>query len=286
MTEYAEKILNSFRKWTALNFDDSRIRFIFNQLALSMRKNCHECQADRLRCTFDPLCEDRRWLSLLIEIGAPRTYWPTFCFSRRKEEIKLFLLKRSIPTPMVDAKFPIKDLLSIFLKKLRKKKEELSELDLETSINLLMDVLKEKWKNIDYFSISKDKRVVLLDKHSVVLIFDLKRGIVTINSKKTGFDNDYEFIEFIKKMLELHELEYRLINPYESMYYVYIYLKNFSRDEINLDTFKKFPNIKFITSKNSLTAVYAITPSDLNPFLKSFDIDHFLELIKLIVRKE
>jgi len=187
---------------------------------------------------------------------------------------------------MVDAKFPIKDLLSIFLKKLRKKKEELSELDLETSINLLMDVLKEKWKNIDYFSISKDKRVVLLDKHSVVLIFDLKRGIVTINSKKTGFDNDYEFIEFIKKMLELHELEYRLINPYESMYYVYIYLKNFSRDEINLDTFKKFPNIKFITSKNSLTAVYAITPSDLNPFLKSFDIDHFLELIKLIVRKE
>jgi hypothetical protein len=52
-----------------------------------------ECQDDRMTCTVRPLCEKRRWLSILIKAGAPQNVIPKFCYELQQKIVDRSLKK-------------------------------------------------------------------------------------------------------------------------------------------------------------------------------------------------
>lgn len=273
------KILNDFAAWVQLSLEDPRTKFILGQLIDNMEKLCEECQADRLRCTFDPMCEDRRWLSLLIEVGVPRRFWPKFCFSRRSEEIKNLLSRKSTPTPLIDAKFPLSDFLKLFLKDMRGK---VTLENIDNYVAELVEFLKKKWEKVDTLTLSSKKRVIILDVHRSVLILDPVKKVATINAQKTGLDSKEEYLELITSILSTNNFEYKIINPYYNTYYLYLYVSDKALDVETLKRMCEEINIKFWTQDGKAIIMYAIRFDQSSAFPPTFHIDHVLSIIKCL----
>lgn len=58
----------------------SDFEFIIEKAWKYMEKLDEECQDDRMTCTVRPLCEKRRWLSILIKSGVNEANIPRFCY--------------------------------------------------------------------------------------------------------------------------------------------------------------------------------------------------------------
>lgn len=271
-----EKLLNAFIRWAEFNFEDPRINFVFGKLVDEMNKLCDECQSDRLRCTFDPMCEDRKWLSLLIEAGVPRALWPKFCFSRRGEEVKNFLYAKTTPTALEDSKFPLKDFISLFLKKITK----IDYSDMENYLKQIIQLIEKKWDYIDLISLSSGKYVLIFNKHEKVVIINVNRELVTINAKKTGFDNVNEFFEFLHKYLDSIQIEHKIVMPYNGVYFIYLFIDG---GNMKLEDISSL-GLEVWSGDNRTTLVYRYELNRKYDPLWIYEIDKFLDLMKLIKR--
>ncbi|MHA1683224.1 MAG: hypothetical protein ACTSUE_19960 [Promethearchaeota archaeon] len=71
----------------------SDFEFIIEKASKYMFALDEECQEDRMNCTVRPMCDKRRWLSLLIKSGMPEKYIPRFCYELQVKIVHRSLLK-------------------------------------------------------------------------------------------------------------------------------------------------------------------------------------------------
>ncbi len=71
----------------------SDFTFLIQKAAEQMVELDKECQDDRMTCTVRPLCEKRRWLSILIKSGAPMSMIPKFCYELQQKIVDRALKK-------------------------------------------------------------------------------------------------------------------------------------------------------------------------------------------------
>ncbi|NMC04467.1 MAG: hypothetical protein GYA24_04605 [Candidatus Lokiarchaeota archaeon] len=67
--------------------------FLIQKATEQMAELDKECQDDRMTCTVRPLCEKRRWLSILIKAGAPMAMIPKFCYELQQKIVDRALKK-------------------------------------------------------------------------------------------------------------------------------------------------------------------------------------------------
>ncbi len=82
--------LNRFARIFASKSDYA---FLIQKAAEQMIELDKECQDDRMTCTVRPLCEKRRWLSILIKAGAPMSMIPKFCYELQQKIVDRALKK-------------------------------------------------------------------------------------------------------------------------------------------------------------------------------------------------
>jgi len=82
--------LNRFARIFASKSD---FTFLTQKAAEQMAELDKECQDDRMTCTVRPLCEKRRWLSILIKSGAPLSMIPKFCYELQQKIVDRALKK-------------------------------------------------------------------------------------------------------------------------------------------------------------------------------------------------
>ncbi|MEX2754747.1 MAG: hypothetical protein Q6365_005095 [Candidatus Sigynarchaeota archaeon] len=71
----------------------SDFTFLVQKAIEQMAELDKECQDDRMTCTVRPLCEKRRWLSILIKSGAPMSMIPKFCYELQQKIVDRALKK-------------------------------------------------------------------------------------------------------------------------------------------------------------------------------------------------
>jgi len=247
-----------------------------------MQATCEECQRDRLRCTFDPMCPDRRWLSILIEGGAPREVWPRFCYQMRGEEIKKFFKKRSIPVPLVDAKYPLLDFVRLFVKK---RERETLEKDIHAFLEVFIESIKKLWEKIFTLNLSSEKIALLLGEFEHVVIFDRKKNIVTINAMRTGLNRYEELVEFAEGILKILKINHRIVSPYPGHTYFHITVKDISEKNNLEERFKEIIAddvfVKVINFNKSIHVIFGLY-SRASHTLASYSINAVLRFVQLL----
>ena len=66
----------------------SDFKFLLEKAAEFMFDLDKTCQDDRMTCTVRPLCEKRRWLSLLVKAGANMDALPGFCYELQQKIVE------------------------------------------------------------------------------------------------------------------------------------------------------------------------------------------------------
>lgn len=273
-------LLNELESWIKSDFKDPRTRFMVSQLVETMERQCNECQSDRFKCTFEPLCDDRRWLSLLIEMKVPRRFLPQFCFSRRREEIGNLLKKKSIPTPLIDAVFPLRDFFMIFMNDLR---GEITQSNIDEILERLVKSLQRKWNSIDIIHLRSGKIVMLFDVSEVIVILDVPKGLAYVNVHVIGINSDEEYIELASKLTELLNADTKIINPYPGTFYIHIFLSNNDMGKEELEKTCSYLNnvrISKIGDKIRITYNYSRNKSAL--FASVFDLKNLARFLNCI----
>lgn len=275
-------LLEDMKKWIKSGLEDPRMKFIITQMINTMEKLCDECQADRFRCTFEPLCEDRRWLSLLIEIKAPRRFWPQFCYSRRREEIKNFLNKKSTPTPLIDAIFPLKDFFTIFIKDFKGK---ITQSNIDELIQRMRNDLIKKWSNVDVIKLSNKKIILSLGVFDLIVIFDVMKSQVVVNANKIGINSDDELNELLVKLINGLDLDVKIVNPYTGRFYIHVLLnkENVDIENINKICSSLMVNTRIVDFNNKIRLTYEIVSKNgafSSPIYNIKGITNFLKCLK------
>jgi len=269
--------------WIKSDLEDPRTKFIITQMINTMEKLCEECQADRFRCTFEPLCEDRRWLSLLIEMKIPRRFWPQFCYSRRREEIKNFFNKKSIPTPLIDAIFPLKDFFAIFIKDLKGK---VTQSNVDELIQRISADLMKKWGDLNIIKLSNKKIILLLGTFDLIVILDVVKSQVIVNASKIGINTDNELNELLIKLIEGLNLDIKIINPYPGRFYVHVLLDKENQVSGNINEIcSSISNAKIVDFGDKIRITYEITRKNGAIFPPIFDIKGVINFLKCLKEK-
>jgi len=196
--------------------------YLADTLYSSMKIMCKECQSDRIRCAFEPMCKDRIYLSFLIESGARKEDLPQLCFRFRLAEISKFYEKRPIPVSLNDAKMYLNEFFRLF--NIRAVK------DINKALEALSKRLEKKWNNIYYQKLSKGMWVLVLDRGDVITLFDTIRRLVNINVYE-DFDSLDTATKILKVVSKLNDVKVEFIKPYKGVVYVKILRKVESRDK-------------------------------------------------------
>lgn len=197
--------------------DSETIDFTVKILVDAMEKICEECQRDRIRCSLDPMCQERKYLMLLIEAGVPEEEYPQFCYSKKGEEIYRYFFKKTLIVPVRDAVYPIhKLILYLFPGKKRKKIGDMvRSRDYKSFADELVDSLSPIWDSVDT-KIIGDNLYLVLNKYESLSIFDFPRDLAYINLIRRNFESLDEYIEIAKFLSEINEIKYRFISTHEN----------------------------------------------------------------------
>ncbi|MHA1617512.1 MAG: hypothetical protein ACTSX9_09425 [Candidatus Njordarchaeales archaeon] len=273
MREVEEKLL----EWLKVE-RDPRLEFIVRTLVSSMKSVCEKCMEERDINIFEPLCEERGYLNILIEAGVPKEYLPRFCFKRRGTEITRFLSKKPNPLPVRDANYYLSDFLDLFSRNLRRYFEKG---DYNAIINYLKQKLEEFWGEVSFFRLSKGFICLILGKFESLILIDPTRNIVRINVEKSFLFTADDYIEFLEKALKLVKIEYKVIQLIEGEFFLRIELNN-TKDlpEETLEKLKEHGLLSVKVSNGKTHLLFKlIDPMDTVP---PFDLANVLGILKIM----
>ncbi|RLG59250.1 hypothetical protein DRN86_04535 [Candidatus Geothermarchaeota archaeon] len=201
---------------------DALKAYLADTLYSSMKIMCKECQSDRIRCAFEPMCRDRIYLSFLIESGAKKEDLPQLCFRFRLAEISKFYEKRPIPVSLNDAKMYLNEFFRLFNIKVTK--------DISNALEALSKKLEKKWESVYYQKLRKGLWILVLDRGDVITLFDTIRRLVNINVHE-DFGSLDTAIEILKVISKLNDVKVDFIIPYKGVVYVKILRKIGKEDQ-------------------------------------------------------
>ncbi|MGQ4891625.1 MAG: hypothetical protein ACP6IP_03950 [Candidatus Njordarchaeia archaeon] len=241
------------------NADSETLDFTVKILVDAMEKICEECQKDRIRCSLDPMCQERKYLMLLIEAGVPEEEYPQFCYSKKGEEIYRYFYKKTLIVPVRDAVYPIhKLILYLFPGKKRKTIGDMVRSgDYQSFAEELVDSLSPIWDSVDT-KIIGSKLYLVLNKYESLSIFDFSRDLAYINLIRRNFESLEEYLEIAKFLCEINGIKYKFVSTHENTIFWRLIIPretlggDGNENKMGLDSIKQ--SLKTISSYVSLKA--------------------------------
>jgi len=176
---------------------------------------CNRCQGDRLVCALKPLCGDRKYTSLLADMGATedeikKTH--AFCFSNHLSRLSDISENKEPLSSVKDAKFP----MSTFLRAISpSSKEDISapsissdELDPKMLSQLLEQVLtRALGRPVVKYS---DNLFLILGGKNGIIQIDLSRKVVTVNPENELIRGNNHLKGVVHTLSALHSLDVKI----------------------------------------------------------------------------
>ena len=259
------------------------INFITNLMVETMEKICMQCQRDRIRCTLDPMCDERKYLTLLIEAGVPEKEYPQFCYAKKGEEIAKFFMRKTLIVPVRDAVYPIIRLIEFIFpkKKIFDVQNMVLQGDLDGFGKEFVSAIRRFWEEIST-SIHNKKLFLLLNRYESLTIFDANRNLAYINLERKIIED----IDDVKKVLELlclsNNFDCTFVKSLKN-HYVKIVLKNFegSKDVLKEKIRSALKNLTSYVKVSSNSHINIILTMFERPEEKKFE--HMRRIFKTIL---
>ncbi|MHA1793513.1 MAG: hypothetical protein ACTSVI_12755 [Promethearchaeota archaeon] len=96
-------------KYLQFYASNTDFKFIVEKALKFMIKLDKECQDDPMSCTVRPMCEKRRWLSILVKSGVPEADIPRFCYDIQVKIVNYILNKEKYFYEPEDCAIYLKD---------------------------------------------------------------------------------------------------------------------------------------------------------------------------------
>ncbi|MFX1451857.1 MAG: hypothetical protein ACFFCM_13505 [Promethearchaeota archaeon] len=225
--KYSKEFNNYLEK-----FDEfGSIDYISREFLGLMRQKCYNCNKSRVECAFQPHCENRKYMNVMIEMKVNPNDLPAFCYSQQLRNIKDFLDGKAYLIEPIDYKVFLSDFIEILNIKIKVETKNYEKL-LNEIIKKLTD-LKGKVNTIRRKG--EKKYYFMLIARGIIYYIDLQKEIVTINLQNKAIETENELKDVIELYKQYYNIEIEIIEEMTGWWYLKAVI-----------SFKKLKNEKLI----------------------------------------
>lgn len=280
--KYSEKVLDCFSSGE----DVSLFLPLVKLLSEYMEKLCEECMENKMICTLRPMCPDRRWLSLLIKIGADERDLPKYCYKVRLNEVKALLGKVG-HIHFGDAVLQIEVFLNLLSGGRSRLIDPLRSGDIERFVEGLVAEFKRHLLNVTL--LTGDGYILLLSDGNV-FFFNLLENIVLINPEEKRFTSVREFVDLVLAVREHYALPLEVEEDFKGFPRVTLRLPHRPDLESILEKFVGrvmgvVEYVDYFCGDNCFTVEIEFNPVSGNPPLRFKDALYVLERMKALYQE-
>ena len=231
-------MIDKLTKFARVFASDVDFKFLISKAMEFMMALDEECQEDRMACTVKPMCDKRRWLSILIKAGVPKNQVPPFCYELQQKIMTRSLNKEKYFYEPEDCAIYLDDFFLLMPHESPSKLIRMLENEAYDSLS---------WK-IETFFRKKFKKVIDLDMgESLILLaddimwyFDYLDRYVILNLHGERFLNQSSLLATLKLLNRYNKLKVRIFEKSEENWLLDLVLFRISSAEIGQDdAFKK-----------------------------------------------
>nr|MDO8135575.1 hypothetical protein [Candidatus Njordarchaeum guaymaensis] len=208
---FQKKLMEFYRKGKERPLMDA----LTAMMAEAIMTLCDKCQSDRLVCALKPLCGDRKYTSLLADMGATddeikKTH--AFCFSNHLSRLSDISENREPLGSVKDAKFPLSTFVRVILARSKKDISDPSlssgELDPKRLSELLEQVMTRALGRpiVTY----KDNLLLLLGGKNGIIQIDLNKKVATLNPENELIGNNAHLKSVVQILSSLYSLDVKI----------------------------------------------------------------------------
>ncbi|MFX1486047.1 MAG: hypothetical protein ACFFBS_02895 [Promethearchaeota archaeon] len=227
--KYGEKLVGF------ISSEDNRERVLslVEELLSHICEVCVECESDRIKCAFKPICgSSRPFLNVMIDLGMSLDDLPQYCLQQRTSLIKRYLHGKIKYLSLRDAKMPLKLFLEII------PKARSLPLFVPKNPKELVEVLKDEFKrNFQEMTITPDEgddenspniseKMMFVSVDGKLLYLDLENGIATINPLNDPVDSEGKLRLLIRHLAKISNLDVDIIEEMYGFWYLSFLIKD------------------------------------------------------------
>ncbi|MFX1598874.1 MAG: hypothetical protein ACFFC5_07395 [Promethearchaeota archaeon] len=231
--DFIEKYGEKLAGFISSEENRERVLSLVEELLSHICEVCVECESDRIKCAFKPICgATRPFLNVMIDLGMSLNDLPQYCLQQRTNLIKRYLHGKIKYLSIKDAKIPLKLLLEII------PKARSLPLFVPKNPKELVDVLKDEFKrNFEEVTITPDEgdekyspnvseKMMFASVDGKILYLNLENGTATINPLSDPIDSEPKLKLLIRHLAKVSNLDVDIIEEMYGFWYLSFLLKD------------------------------------------------------------
>ncbi|MHA1378481.1 MAG: hypothetical protein ACTSRG_08875 [Candidatus Helarchaeota archaeon] len=281
----SKKYSGEFAKFLEKFNELGSLEYISNEFLSLMRQKCFNCNKNRVECAFQPHCENRKFLNIMIHIKMNLNDIPSFCYSQQLRNIKDFLNGKAYLIEPVDYKVFLQDFIEILDIKLKSKSVDYNFLKNEIIKNI--SILKGKVYSVDRKM--KNSRYFMFLADSIIYQIDFEQEVVTINLNEKIVETEEELSEIINLYSQYFNIDVEIVEEMVGWWYLKIALpsKRLKSENILVEYKEKIQEISEFANffPENGTIIFLIdlkTPKNLKWKNLKFKVSDLFNIFKLL----
>ncbi|MFX0096718.1 MAG: hypothetical protein ACFE7E_03065 [Candidatus Hodarchaeota archaeon] len=225
--DFIEKYGEKLAGFISSEENRERVLSLVEELLSHICDVCVECESDRIKCAFKPICgSNRPFLNVMVDLGMKLEDLPQYCLQQRTNLIKRYLHGKIKYLSLKDAKIPLKLLLETI------PKDRSLPLFVPKNPKELIDVLKDEFKrNFEEVTITPDEgdekfllkvpeKIMFAGVDGKLLYLDLENGTATINPLNDPIDSEAKLRLLIRHLAKVSNLDVDIIEEMYGFWYL------------------------------------------------------------------
>jgi len=231
--DFIEKYGEKLAGFISSEENRERVLSLVEELLSHICDVCVECESDRIKCAFKPICgSNRPFLNVMVDLGIKLEDLPQYCLQQRTSLLKRYLHGKIKYLSINDAKIPIKLLLETI------PKARSLPLFIPKNPKELIDVLKDEFKrNFEEVTITPDEgdenylpkipeKIMFVAVDGKLLYLDLENGTATINPLNDPIDSETKLRLLIRHLAKVSSLDVNIIEESFGFWYLNFLLRD------------------------------------------------------------
>ncbi|MHA1299418.1 MAG: hypothetical protein ACTSO9_08300 [Candidatus Helarchaeota archaeon] len=210
--KYAEEFTKYIEKFNELGSLD----YISREFLGLMRQKCFNCNRNRVECAFQPHCENRKYMNVMVHMKLDLNDIPDFCYSQQLRNINDYLTGKAYLIEPIDYKVFLSDFVQILNIKLKSEHKKKNILISEIIKNI--STLKGKVYKVKHREDIKDYFMFITD--GIIYHIDLIREIVTINLRNKIIETEEELTDIIDLFSQYYNVKVEIIEEMRGWWYL------------------------------------------------------------------
>ncbi|MFX0011707.1 MAG: hypothetical protein ACFE9R_15445 [Candidatus Hermodarchaeota archaeon] len=262
------------------------LEYISNEFLSLMRQKCFNCNRNRVECAFQPHCENRKYMNIMIHMKMNLNDIPSFCYSQQLRNLKDYLTGKAYLIEPIDYKVFLQDfleLLDIKFKSEQTKKNETILDEIIKKIRILkgnVHIIDKKQGNQPYFMFIAD---------GIIYYIDFQRDIVTINLNNKIIETEDELSDLIKLYSKFFNINTEIIEEMAGWWYLKVTIPSKQLKSENIlneyiEKIQKFSGYSNFFSENGTIKFFIDlkTPKNQKWDILKFKVSNLLSIFKLL----